>query len=111
MSRSRFKISMPLEGFVAGPSQRVGSPLGIGGGRLHECAFQLPVFRRLPGLEGGEVNENTAVFEESLANIGATTMGRKMFGGHRWCDNVAFSHLPRESNEVRASQCRDVEIG
>ena len=34
------------------------------------------------GLEGGEINESTRVVEESLANIGATVMGRNMFGGH-----------------------------
>ena len=34
------------------------------------------------GLPGGEVNESTRVVEESLANIGATVMGRNMFGGH-----------------------------
>ena len=34
------------------------------------------------GLEGGAVNESTPVVEESLANIGATIMGRNMFGGH-----------------------------
>ena len=33
-------------------------------------------------MEGGEVNENTPVVEESVANIGATVMGRNMFGGH-----------------------------
>jgi hypothetical protein len=44
--------------------------------------FQLAVLRSLLGLEGGEVNESTPVVEESLANIGATVMGRNMFGGH-----------------------------
>jgi hypothetical protein len=34
------------------------------------------------GLEGGELNESTRVVEESLANIGATIMGRNTFGGH-----------------------------
>jgi dihydrofolate reductase len=82
MSKLRFKISMSLDGFVAGPSQSVENPLGIGGGRLHEWAFQLAEFRALLGLEGGEVNESTPVVEESLANIGATVMGRNMFGGH-----------------------------
>lgn len=82
MSRLRFKISMSLDGFVAGPHQSVKNPLGIGGGRLHEWAFQLAVFRELLGLEGGEVNESTPVVEESIANIGATVMGRNMFGGH-----------------------------
>src|SRR5207342_835618 len=33
------------------------------------------------GLEGGEVNASTGVVEATLSNIGATIMGRKMFGG------------------------------
>lgn len=82
MSKLRFKISMSLDGFVAGPSQSVDNPLGIGGERLHSWAFQLAVFRSLLGLEGGEVNASTPVVEASLANIGATIMGRNMFGGH-----------------------------
>ena len=82
MSKLRFKISMSLDGFVAGPSQSVDNPLGIGGMRLHEWAFELAAFRGPHELEGGEVNESTRVVEESLANIGATVMGRNMFGGH-----------------------------
>jgi len=82
MSKLRLKISMSLDGFVAGPSQSVENPLGIGGKRLHEWAFQLAEFRALLGLEGGEVNESSSVVKESLANIGATVMGRNMFGGH-----------------------------
>ena len=73
---------MSLDGFVAGPSQSVENPLGIGGERLHEWMMQLAPFRRLIGLEGGEVNESSPVVEESLTNIGASVMGRKMFGGH-----------------------------
>jgi dihydrofolate reductase len=60
----------------------VENPLGIGGLRLHEWAFELASWRAPHGLEGGEVNESTRVVEESLANIGATVMGRNMFGGH-----------------------------
>ena len=82
MSKLRFKISMSLDGYVAGPQQSIDNPLGIGGGRLHEWAFQLAVFRTLLGMEGGKVNASTAVVEESLAGIGATVMGRNMFGGH-----------------------------
>jgi len=82
VSKLRFRISMSLDGFVAGPSQSVDNPLGIGGPRLHEWAFALAVARAQNGLEGGEVNESTPVVEESLANIGATVMGRNMFGGH-----------------------------
>jgi dihydrofolate reductase len=82
VSRLRFKISMSLDGFVAGPNQSVENPLGIGGMRLHEWVFPLAAWRAMQGLEGGEVNESTRIVEESLANIGATVMGRNMFGGH-----------------------------
>ena len=73
---------MSFDGFVAGPSQSVDNPLGIGGMRLHQWAFPLAAWRAMHGQQGGEVNESTRVVEESLAHIGATVMGRNMFGGH-----------------------------
>ena len=82
MSKVRFRISMSLDGFVAGANQSVSDPLGIGGMRLHQWAFPLAVWRASHGLEGGEVNASTLVVEESLVNVGATIMGRNMFGGH-----------------------------
>ncbi len=81
MGKLRFRIAMSLDGFVAGPAQSVENPLGEGGMRLHEWVFPLAVWRSLHGLQGGEVNESTPVLEESLANLGATIMGRNMFGG------------------------------
>ena len=95
---------MSLDGYVAGPSQSVEHPLGIGGMRLHEWVFPLAVWRAMHGLEGGEVNESSRVVEDSLANIGASVMGRNMFGGHPgpwdaakpwngwWGDNPPFHH-------------------
>jgi dihydrofolate reductase len=82
MSKLRLKISMSLDGFVAGPNQSVKDPLGVGGMRLHEWVFALAAFRQRHGMEGGAVNESTPVVEESVANVGATVMGRNMFGGH-----------------------------
>jgi dihydrofolate reductase len=73
---------MSLDGYTAGPQQSVENPLGIGGLQLHEWVFPLAAWRAPHGLEGGEVNESSRVLEESLANIGATIMGRNMFGGH-----------------------------
>jgi len=73
---------MSLDGFVAGPGQSVDQPLGRGGMRLHDWAFPLAAWRSMHGLAGGEVNASTPVVEESLAGIGATVMGRNMFGGH-----------------------------
>ena len=73
---------MSLDGFVAGPNQSVENPLGVGGMRLHEWVFPLKVWREMQGMEGGTVNASSKVIEDSMANIGATIMGRNMFGGH-----------------------------
>ncbi len=73
---------MSLDGFVAGPHQSEEHPLGIGGMQLHEWAFRLAAWRRPHGLDGGEVNASTEFVEKALENIGATVMGRNMFGGH-----------------------------
>jgi dihydrofolate reductase len=82
MSKLRLSISMSLDGFVAGPHQSVENPLGIGGMSLHEWVFPLRAFREMHGEQGGEVNESSAVIEEMFANVGATIMGRNMFGGY-----------------------------
>jgi dihydrofolate reductase len=95
---------MSLDGYVAGPNQSVDNPLGVGGMRLHEWVFELSTFRRQHGMEGGVINISTPVVEQSLANVGATIMGRNMFGGHPgpwdrknpwngwWGDDPPFHH-------------------
>jgi len=70
-----------LDGFVAGPNQSVQEPLGVGGEQLHEWVVALETWRRAHGKEGGAVNESTPVMEAEIANLGATIMGRNMFGG------------------------------
>lgn len=82
MSKLRFRIGMSLDGFTAGPNQSVENPMGVDGMRLHEWVFGLATWRQSHGLEGGEVTESSAVLEEANANIGATVMGRNMFGGY-----------------------------
>jgi dihydrofolate reductase len=93
MSRLRFKISMSLDGFVAGPNQSVEDPLGVGGSRLHEWVFGLAAWRAEHGLAGGDTTESSKVVEESVANVGATIMGRNMFGGYPgpWKTNEPWS--------------------
>ncbi len=81
VSRVRFQISISLDGFIAGPQQSEQNPLGIGGMRLHEWAFELAAWREAHGKQGGEVNASTEIVERSLQNVGATIMGRNMFGG------------------------------
>jgi dihydrofolate reductase len=81
VSRLKFQISVSLDGFVAGPNQSEEHPLGEGGMELHEWVFKLAAWRKPHGREGGEVNASTPVVEEATANVGATIMGRNMFGG------------------------------
>jgi dihydrofolate reductase len=64
-------FSISLDGYAAGPSQTLDEPLGTGGERLHEWIFPA----------GGD---RTPVDERFVARgvdgVGATIMGRNMFG-------------------------------
>lgn len=90
MSRLRLSITMSLDGYAAGPDQTQENPLGIGGMELHEWFFPLKAFREMHGGDGGEVNASSDVVEQRRANIGATIMGRNMFGPVRgpWPDET-----------------------
>ncbi len=89
MTKLRFNIAMSLDGYVAGPNQSEENPIGVGGMQLHEWFFPLAVFREMHGEEGGEVNASTPVMRECFENVGATIMGRNMFGPVRgpWGDD------------------------
>jgi dihydrofolate reductase len=104
VSKVKLTISMSLDGFVAGPNQSLKEPLGVGGERLHDWVVPLAAWRQPHGMKGGEVNPSTAVVEEDQSTVGATIMGRKMFGGGPgpwslddpwkgwWGDNPPFHH-------------------
>jgi dihydrofolate reductase len=103
VSKLRFQISVSLDGFVAGPNPSEEDPLGEGGTQLHQWALKLAAWRKPHGQEGGEVNASTPVMEEALADVGATIMGRNMFGGGPgpwgeepwdgwWGDDPPFHH-------------------
>jgi dihydrofolate reductase len=80
MSRLRLHITMSLDGRVAGPSLSQENPLGVGGLELHQWMFPLREFQEMHGESGGEVNASSAVVRERWENVGATIMGRRMFG-------------------------------
>jgi dihydrofolate reductase len=103
VSRLRFQTSVSLDGFVAGPNPSEEHPLGEGGMQLHEWVFKLAAWRKPHGREGGEVNASSAVVEGTRENVGATIMGRNMFGGGPgpwgddpwggwWGDDPPFHH-------------------
>lgn len=82
MSKLRLTITMSLDGYVAGPQQSPENPLGVGGMELHQWMFPLREFReRHSGEPDGEVNQSSEVIRERWENVGATIMGRHMFGG------------------------------
>ncbi len=82
MSKLRLTITMSLDGYVAGPQQSLENPLGVGGMELHQWVFPLREFReRHSGERDGETNQSSAVIRERWENVGATIMGRHMFGG------------------------------
>jgi dihydrofolate reductase len=118
MSKVTFDITVSLDGFVAGPNPSLEHPLGEGGERLHEWAYELESFQRLHGREGGVDNEDSKLLEESFTSTGAVIMGRRMFSGGSgpweddpnadawWGDNPPFgvpvfvlTHHPRERVE------------
>jgi dihydrofolate reductase len=119
MGKFKLNISMSLDGYVAGPDQSEKDGLGIGGEQLHEWVVPLKAFRESHGKEGGEVNPSTPIAEEILGNVGATIMGRNMFGGGPgpwsddpwkgyWGDNPPFhnsvfvlTHHAREPLEMQ----------
>jgi dihydrofolate reductase len=105
MAKLTLDITMSLDGFVAGPNATLEHPLGEGGERLHEWMVVLEGFRTRHGMEGGVANADSEVLEESLANTGATIMGRRMFSGGAgpweddpnadgWWGDVPPFHMP-----------------
>jgi dihydrofolate reductase len=96
-------FTISLDGYAAGPHQRLDEPLGEGGRRLHEWIFQTRSFHDLLGQEGGDTGLNDEVFRARTSGIGATIMGRNMFGPIRgpwpdeswqgwWGEDPPFGH-------------------
>jgi dihydrofolate reductase len=119
MSKLRFTITMSLDGYVAGPNQSLDNPLGEDAMALHEWAFATRSFRNDHGGEGGETGLDDERAGAWNVNVGATIMGRNMFGPIRgpWGDEswdgwwgedppyhtpvFVLTHHPREPLEMK----------
>jgi dihydrofolate reductase len=75
------KISVSVDGFVAGPDISREEPLGKGGERLHDWVTRLKSWNEQHGNEGGETGVDDDVSREMFEGVGAVVMGRGMFGG------------------------------
>ena len=101
-------IAVSVDGYAAGPRQSADDPLGAGGERLHEWVFATRTFRDRYGTGDGGPCDGTATGLDDIfmaagdAGIGATIMGRNMFGPIRgawdepwngwWGDDPPYHH-------------------
>lgn len=81
-------FSMSLDGYVAGPDQSVDNGLGVGGERLHEWMFATRMWHQMVGEDGGDEGLDNDFAVRGDVGVGATIMGRNMFGPIRgpWGD-------------------------
>ncbi|HEX3737427.1 MAG TPA: dihydrofolate reductase family protein [Solirubrobacterales bacterium] len=90
MPKTKARISVSLDGYMAGPNQSEANPLGEGGEALHEWAFKQASFKAMHSGDAGdgERGVDDEVFRAGLENLGAVVMGRNMFGPVRgdWPD-------------------------
>jgi dihydrofolate reductase len=97
-------FSISLDGFGAGPDQDLEHPVGVGGLKLHQWIFAT---RSFGAMRGGADEGETGVDDDFVAHsddgIGASIMGRNMFGPIRgpwpdetwtgwWGDEPPFHH-------------------
>jgi dihydrofolate reductase len=108
VARTNLSMSVSADGYVAGPEQSEDAPLGIGGEALH--GWHLGPTKDHPA--------NRQVIADMMAGMGATIMGRNMFGPVRgdwgdsqwqgwWgdvppyhCPVFVLTHYPRASIEM-----------
>jgi dihydrofolate reductase len=119
MAKTKARISISLDGYMAGPNQSEANPLGEGGEALHEWGFRQAAFKEMHGFgEGGERGVSNDIMRTSMENLGAVVMGRNMFGPVRgawpdedwqgwWGDDPPFhcpvyvlTHHPRDPFEL-----------
>jgi dihydrofolate reductase len=96
-------FAISLDGYAAGPHQSLDHPLGVGGARLHEWRFAPHMGRQMPGTDRDDEGLDAAFMARGDHGIGATIMGRNMFGPIRgpwgsgvwtgwWGDDPPYHH-------------------
>jgi len=104
--RSRVRVdnfSISLDGYAAGPRQSHADPLGAGGQQLHEWLFAARDRRTQPGWSAVTAGPDDRFAQAGEEGLGATIMGRNMFGPVRgrwpaepwngwWGENPPFHH-------------------
>ena len=114
MGRVRVHMMISLDGYSAGPNQGPDKPFGDIPEHFLDWVFRLKSFSEMHGLDSGETGPTDDVIRETAENLGATVMGRNMFGGGPgpwpldawngwWGDNPPYhtpvfvvTHYPRQ---------------
>ncbi|WP_340647969.1 dihydrofolate reductase family protein [Pseudoxanthomonas winnipegensis] len=90
MSKVRVEgFTLSLDGFAAGPRQRLEAPMGEGAQDLHRWLRGTRTFMQtLFGKEGGSTGLDDEIAARGFENLGAWIIGRNMFGPIRgdWGD-------------------------
>jgi dihydrofolate reductase len=97
-------FAVSIDGYAAGPDQSLENPLGVGGMALHNWFFPTQTFQHMLGKEGGTTGIDNDLAARGFENIGASILGRNMFGPIRgewpddnwkgwWGDNPPY-HTP-----------------
>jgi dihydrofolate reductase len=81
-------FSISLDGYGAGPKQDLQDPLGVGGEALHGWFVATRTFNTVFGRAGGSTGVDDEFAARGVENIGASILGRNMFGPIRgeWPD-------------------------
>jgi dihydrofolate reductase len=111
-------FGISLDGFGAGPNQDIDNPLGVGGMNLHQWFFPTRTFQKMHGSGDGTTGIDNDMAERGFDRIGASILGRNMFGPIRgawpddqwkgwWGDNPPYhtqvfilTHYPRASIQM-----------
>jgi dihydrofolate reductase len=123
-------LSISLDGFVAGPDQSLERPIGEHGEQLHRWVFATAFGRAMTGQTGGTTGVDDAMAVGRHRGVGASLMGRNMFGPVRgpweqsepwdgWWgeeppfhhDVVVMTHFPREPLEMLGGTTFHFETG
>jgi len=81
-------FSVSIDGYGAGPDQGPETPLGVGGPEMFQWFFHTRTWQRMRGSEEGETGVDDQLAAQGFEGIGASIMGRNMFGPVRgpWPD-------------------------
>jgi dihydrofolate reductase len=76
-------ITLSLDGFSAAKGQTLNAPFGKDGLRLMSWVFATRFFAEMTGRKGGAEGLDNDILVHANDNVGATIMGRNMFGPQR----------------------------